>query len=112
MKKDGGIDSKALTTVQESFDLLNKNERWEDYGQSSDISHIVEKVKSLIGGKEAAIPEESKFDQSHFADLDIDPTISKSVDSEDDTDKKKHQLRKKSNVLSGNQIKVNSETPW
>ena len=103
------IDSRALTTVQESFDLLNKMKGEKDYGQSSDISHIVEKVKSLIGGKEAAIPEESKFDQSHFADLDIDPTISKSVDSEDDTDKEETSTKKKSNVLSGNQIKVNSE---
>ena len=103
------IDSRALTTVQESFDLLNKMKGEKDYGQSSDISHIVEKVKSLIGGKEAAIPEESKFDQSHFADLDIDPTISKSVDSEGDTDREETSTKKKSNVLSGNQIKVNSE---
>ena len=103
------VDKNTLKTIHGSFDLLNSMMKSTDLGMTTDISGTLNEVRDLVGLEDGEIPEESKLDQDYFAPIDpleIDDDSSEDIE-EQSTDIVQH--KKKSNVLSGNQIKVNSE---
>ena len=102
------VDQKTINAIHDSFDLLNDMMDTKDYGNQSDISEVLNQVKNLVGLEDGMIPEESKLDQDFIVDVNpLDSKISQnSTPENDDVEIEQH---KKSNVLSGNQIKVNSE---
>ncbi len=104
ISEDGrNIDVNILHAIQDAFDQLNRMKEEKDFGQSYDINPSLNHIKHLVGLDDAAIPEESKLDQVYF-----DPAATDVAEELDDT-VEKESVQKKSNVLSGNQIKVNSE---
>ena len=103
------VDSKTLSAIHESFDLLNKMKEEKDYGQSADISSTLNTLKHLVGLEDDAIPEESKFDLDYMAPIDAQEDEELEQNEDADHDIEVAVVKKKSNVLSGNQIKVNSE---
>ncbi len=103
------VDSQTLSAIHESFDLLNKMKEEKDYGQSVDISSTLNTLKHLVGLEDDAIPEESKFDLDYMAPIDAQEDVEVEQNQDPDHDIEVLSVKKKSNVLSGNQIKVNSE---
>ena len=101
------VDKTILEAIHESFDMLNKMKESKDLGQNTDVSSIVRKVKHLVGLEGDLIPEESKLDLDYFKPINpldvIEDETTETIIEEVST------IKKKSNVLSGNQIKVNSE---
>ena len=102
------VDGQILGAIHDTFDLLNKMKDQEDFGQSVDITLVINKVKHLVGLEGDTIPEESKLDQDFFTPIDPVDSAEQNV-ATDDESIEQVTVQKKSNVLSGNQIKVNSE---
>ena len=102
------VDINTLSVIQESFDMLNEMKNEKDYGQSIDATSIIDKLKQAVGGIDSAIPEESKLDQDYLKPVDPLSTEDESIEPEE-LNQEVSKIQKKSNVLSGNQIKVNSE---
>ena len=100
------VDNKTFAIIHDSFDTLNKLKNEQDFGQKSDINESIRKVKSLLELKDDAIPEKSKLDIGEFDS--VDPMQDVAV-TDVEVDATAAAPTKKSNVLSGNQIKVNSE---
>ncbi len=103
------VDKTTLGTIHDSFDLLNNMMRSDDLGGSTDIESVLNQVRELVGLEDGEIPEESKLDQDYFAPIDPLEIAEDTSLNDDEQVAEITQHKKKSNVLSGNQIKVNSE---
>jgi chemosensory pili system protein ChpA (sensor histidine kinase/response regulator) len=106
------VDKTTLNVIHDSFDMLNRMKGEDDFGQTLDIDPMINKVKNLVGSEDNIIPEESKLDQDYLEPIDALESVDvhfETPDPDDDTQVELVSTKKKSNVLSGNQIKVNSE---
>ncbi len=100
------VDNRTFGIIHDSFDTLNKLKNENDFGQKSNINESIQKVKSLLELKDDVIPEKSKLDIGEFDS--VDP-MQESTETDVEVEETAAVATKKSNVLSGNQIKVNSE---
>jgi chemosensory pili system protein ChpA (sensor histidine kinase/response regulator) len=104
------VDANTLGVIHQSFDALNKMMGTEDFGRDYDALHVISSVENLVGIEEGMIPQESKLDQDYFTDIDpLSSTEDDEVAESQEDVTVSSQGKKQSNVLSGNQIKVNSE---
>ena len=101
------VDNQTFSIIHDSFDTLNKLKNESDFGQKTDISLSIKKVKSLLELSDDIVPEKSKLDIGEFDA--VDPMLSKTGEDVEADETAVKVASKKSNVLSGNQIKVNSE---
>jgi chemosensory pili system protein ChpA (sensor histidine kinase/response regulator) len=103
------VDNNILGVIHNSFDSLNKMTSSDDFGLSYDVSTAISSVENLVGIEEGMIPQESKLDQDYFKPVDPLNVKDEETEAQEDQTSEVIKSKKQSNVLSGNQIKVNSE---
>jgi chemosensory pili system protein ChpA (sensor histidine kinase/response regulator) len=108
--KQSEVDAKQFRVISTTMDQLHDMVAADDYGQLTAIEEATDSIEKLLSSEGEQVKEESELDQSFF-----DPLNRTEEDSEttlsDEGDKSDSPQRpaKKSNVLAGGQIKVNSE---
>lgn len=108
--KQAQVDSRQFHVISTTMDQLNDMVSSDDFGQLTSIDEATQVIEQLLTSEGGEIKEQSELDQSFFDPL--TRTDDESVEDETEVLDKKGTTparSKKSNVLSGGQIKVNSE---
>ena len=108
--KQSEVDAKQFRVISTTMDQLHDMVAADDYGQLTAIEEATDSIEKLLSSEGEQVKEESELDQSFFDPLnrteeDSETTLS----DEDDKSDSPQRPAKKSNVLAGGQIKVNSE---
>ena len=108
--KESVVNSKQYRVISTTMDQLHDMVAADDFGQLTAIDETTEHIEKLLSSEGGEIKEESELDQSFFDPLnrtedDTDLSTSDEAEKSDTAQRS----TKKSNVLSGGQIKVNSE---
>ncbi len=111
-EKEGAISSGQYDTISKVMDKLHSMVTADDYGQLTSIESETQLLEKILSDEGAEVGEESKLDKEFFDPLNqsVSPIVADSSLADEEIDAMPTDVqKKKSNVLSGGQIKVNSE---
>ncbi|KAA3644345.1 MAG: response regulator, partial [Proteobacteria bacterium] len=108
--KQVDVNAQQFQVISTTMDQIHDMVAADDFGQLTAIDKATESIEKLLSSEGEEIKEQSELDQTFFDPLTrIEDDSEQQLVIDSDTSDSPQRAAKKSNILSGGQIKVNSE---